>query len=142
MRGIFTRGLRHLPRVVVSGMTESGSIVTPGRQSASYPFWKSMKTRNDRTIAQTAKPNAGGRIPKLNRRDFVALSVGTGVTAGFALAVQPAVAQTTNERKFPMPYSNKHINTPFGDIAYTERARVPLLCLCTASSRMLTCGGM
>jgi pimeloyl-ACP methyl ester carboxylesterase len=84
-----------------------------------------MKARNDRTVAETADPKAEDRIPKVNRRDFVALSVGTGITAGFALATRPGVAQTTNERKLPMAYSNKHIATPFGDIAYTEQGKGP-----------------
>jgi len=87
-----------------------------------------MKTRIDHTIAEIAESKAAeDRFPKLNRRDFAALSVGTGVTAGFALAAaQPGMAQTNNESRFPMAYSHKHIVTPLGDIAYTEQGKGPV----------------
>jgi carboxymethylenebutenolidase len=49
-----------------------------------------METWKDRAIAQSAEPQAQDWIPKVNRRDFVALSVVTG----FALAAQPISAQT------------------------------------------------
>src|SRR5579863_5672923 len=49
-----------------------------------------METWKDRTIAETAEPKAKDWIPKVSRRDFVALSAVTG----FALAVQPVSAQT------------------------------------------------
>jgi len=102
-----------------------------------------MKAWNDRTMAETAE----NRTPRIgcwnwNRRNFVALSVGTGLTAGFTVAAQPGMAQTTNKRNLPMVYSNKHIATPFGDIAYTEQGKALRPCLCMASSRMPTFGGM
>jgi len=56
---------------------------------------------------------------ELNRRNFVALSVGTGLTAGFTVAAQPGMAQTTNKRNLPMVYSNKHIATPSETSPYT-----------------------
>jgi carboxymethylenebutenolidase len=51
-----------------------------------------METWKERAIAETAEPSAENWIPRVNRRDFVALSVVTG----FALAAQPVVAQTMN----------------------------------------------
>jgi carboxymethylenebutenolidase len=53
-----------------------------------------METWKERTIAESAEPKAEDWVPQVNRRDFMALSVGTGVAAGFALAAQPVVAQT------------------------------------------------
>ena len=84
-----------------------------------------MKPRNDHRTAEIAESKAEDRIPKLSRRDFVALSAGTGVTAGLALVAKPAVAQINNEGRIPMAYFNKHVVTPFGDIAYTEQGNGP-----------------
>src|SRR3954454_3045329 len=84
-----------------------------------------MKARNDRMVTETAESKARDRLAQLNRRDFVLLSVGLGITPRFAVAAEPGAEHTSNERKPPVANSNKRVATPFGDIAYAEQGNGP-----------------